>query len=379
MSGVPLVPPPFAQGYNANASRPSRFQYMSNSATVVDFFSGPQIRISSKEPTPKTPPTFPAGKVGASQILPFLFLGSLADAQNDDFLARNNITEIVNISTVEYSVPESIKRHAFAAADHAAFPINQIFPECFTIFDELRKRYVKHRAGAGQSTSSPFAAPAALVHCEKGISRSPSVVIAYLVKSNGWSVVEAYKFVQDRRPIIEPNAGFMEILRQFEQSAEIQSERHKLRMALLFPCKNVRKSATEEDVKRYFEATVGPVWGIMRKSSSVDPSDPTQTLWFVNFAMRELVQFAKELIKKTGPNPLAEDSRGLLLLALPKKRKPPPDVASQQEPGRDGVPTAPPDAQSEATPGVGEHVDDEVSAIDAVSEIYGETPPKLKR
>lgn len=41
-----------------------------------------------------------------------------------------------------------------------------------------------------------------------GVSRSATVVIAYLMQHRSMSLVEAYAHVKERRPMINPNAGF---------------------------------------------------------------------------------------------------------------------------------------------------------------------------
>uniref|UniRef100_T1GHX6 tRNA pseudouridine synthase n=1 Tax=Megaselia scalaris TaxID=36166 RepID=T1GHX6_MEGSC len=46
-----------------------------------------------------------------------------------------------------------------------------------------------------------------LVHCNAGISRSASVIIAYLIMKKGMSFDEAFKLVKDKRPAIQPNSG----------------------------------------------------------------------------------------------------------------------------------------------------------------------------
>lgn len=52
-----------------------------------------------------------------------------------------------------------------------------------------------------------------LVHCKMGISRSASVVIAYVMKANNWNLKKALRFVKDKRQSIRPNENF---LRQLE-------------------------------------------------------------------------------------------------------------------------------------------------------------------
>ena len=46
------------------------------------------------------------------------------------------------------------------------------------------------------------------VHCSAGASRSASIVIAYCMKTKGWQFNEALAYVQERRPCVDPNAGF---------------------------------------------------------------------------------------------------------------------------------------------------------------------------
>ena len=53
------------------------------------------------------------------------------------------------------------------------------------------------------------------VHCQVGMSRSAAFVVAYIMYSTGLGYDEALRFVQDRRPIAQPNPGFARTLRTF--------------------------------------------------------------------------------------------------------------------------------------------------------------------
>jgi atypical dual specificity phosphatase len=46
---------------------------------------------------------------------------------------------------------------------------------------------------------------ASLVHCVAGISRSASIVLAYLMKYLRMKLKDAHSFVKSRRPLIRPN------------------------------------------------------------------------------------------------------------------------------------------------------------------------------
>lgn len=59
-----------------------------------------------------------------------------------------------------------------------------------------------------------------LVHCMAGISRSVSLVMAYLIRKNGWNVEETLRFVRKRRLCANPNQGFLKQLQQFYESLQ---------------------------------------------------------------------------------------------------------------------------------------------------------------
>ena len=56
-----------------------------------------------------------------------------------------------------------------------------------------------------------------LVHCEKGFSRSPMVLIAYLMRQRRAPLDEVLKEVRGKRRV-RPNGSFMEQLRVWEET-----------------------------------------------------------------------------------------------------------------------------------------------------------------
>jgi protein-tyrosine phosphatase len=59
-----------------------------------------------------------------------------------------------------------------------------------------------------------------LVHCRAGVSRSATVVLAYLVEYCGYSLRDAFTMTLQRRPTVTPNLGFMDKLRQYEEDKQ---------------------------------------------------------------------------------------------------------------------------------------------------------------
>ena len=54
-----------------------------------------------------------------------------------------------------------------------------------------------------------------LVHCRAGISRSATLVLAFLMKSRRWRMKRALEHLRACRPIVKPNEGFMEQLKHY--------------------------------------------------------------------------------------------------------------------------------------------------------------------
>ena len=55
------------------------------------------------------------------------------------------------------------------------------------------------------------------VHCAAGMSRSPTVVIAYIMWKNKIFLNDAIKIVKNKRRLISPNENFMNQLKIFEK------------------------------------------------------------------------------------------------------------------------------------------------------------------
>ncbi|XP_023649965.1 uncharacterized protein [Paramormyrops kingsleyae] len=138
-----------------------------------------------------------------SPILPCLFLGNERDAQDLDLLLQLNIGFVVNVTThlpLYHRDSGLIHYKRLPATDSSKQNLRQYFEEVFEFIEEA------HQSGR-----------AVLVHCQAGVSRSATVVIAYLMKHTLMTMTDAYKYVKSRRPVVSPNLNFMGQLLEFER------------------------------------------------------------------------------------------------------------------------------------------------------------------
>ncbi|XP_078085964.1 dual specificity protein phosphatase 10 [Mustelus asterias] len=166
----------------------------------------PDAGAASAIPTqlPQSIPTTPdIENAELTPILPFLFLGNEQDAQDIEKMQRMNVGYIINVTThlPLYHYEQGIFRYKrLPATDSNKQNLRQYFEEAFEFIEEA------HQCGKGL-----------LIHCQAGVSRSATIVIAYLMKHTRMTMTDAYKFVKGKRPIISPNLNFMGQLLEFEE------------------------------------------------------------------------------------------------------------------------------------------------------------------
>jgi hypothetical protein len=83
-----------------------------------------------------------------------------------------------------------------------------------------------------------------LVHCEHGVSRSVTVVLAYLMWSERRSLRILYQELKERKPEIRPNSGFMDQLRLWEDMGCRVKDDNKKYRAYRLQCKAREIEAT---------------------------------------------------------------------------------------------------------------------------------------
>eukprot|EP01111_Echinosteliopsis_oligospora_P009065 TRINITY_DN2589_c0_g1_i1.p1 TRINITY_DN2589_c0_g1~~TRINITY_DN2589_c0_g1_i1.p1 ORF type:complete len:209 (+),score=28.63 TRINITY_DN2589_c0_g1_i1:119-745(+) len=131
-----------------------------------------------------------------------LYLGTAAHAGNSDVLIDYQIGYILNLSErVRFKRMQGVDTEFLhmPMSDYGDSSLLEVFEDTFPFIDSARanKRNI-------------------LIHCSKGVNRSPTLVIAYLMSHMNLSLNAAYELVKSRRSIISPHEKYMEQLAVYE-------------------------------------------------------------------------------------------------------------------------------------------------------------------
>ncbi|KAF9564557.1 hypothetical protein EC968_004470 [Mortierella alpina] len=165
-------------------------------------------------------------------VLPHLYLGAEHNALDVTMLSRLGITSVLNVaveiataaseelksleesagtrvtttttigdSKIVYTSQGTIIHYKNLSWTHHQKNLKDEFPVAFKFIEETRSLGGK-----------------VLVHCQLGVSRSASLVIAYVMKTRQLGLSDAYEFVKARSGVISPNMSLMYQLAEFEKS-----------------------------------------------------------------------------------------------------------------------------------------------------------------
>lgn len=135
------------------------------------------------------------------EILPYLFLGDIKIARSRESLKRAGLTRVLNVSRLENSFESELVYKQIPVDDAPNVNLSEHFPDAFRFIDSARVNEER-----------------VLVHCQAGMSRSVTVILAYLMYHMCMSLEQAYDFVKAKKSNIQPNFSFMGQLLDFERS-----------------------------------------------------------------------------------------------------------------------------------------------------------------
>ncbi|KAI9528379.1 Dual specificity protein phosphatase 22-A [Dissostichus eleginoides] len=136
---------------------------------------------------------------GMNKVVDGLYLGNIRDAENRESLAKNGITHILSVYNNAKPMFEDKTYLCIQAADASNQNLSQHFKECISFIHECR-----------------LSGGSCLVHCLAGVSRSTTMVVAYLMTVTPFSCEECLSAVKAVRSFVGPNCGFQEQLQQYQ-------------------------------------------------------------------------------------------------------------------------------------------------------------------
>ena len=128
-----------------------------------------------------------------THIVDNIYLGSAFNATNQIQLKKLNIDLILNITPdISNHYPTNFTYVQCPVQDNG---LDKISPHFETTYDTI----ISHNNEFTQNI---------LVHCFMGASRSVSIIVYYLMKNKSYTLDEAIKVVQSKRPIINLSKSF---------------------------------------------------------------------------------------------------------------------------------------------------------------------------
>lgn len=134
-------------------------------------------------------------------ITRFLYLGNQEDSENYELLKKKGITHIINATShIKNSFPSKFTYLRIPILDSNGQNITSYFDATYKFIEDARKK-------GGR----------VLVHCYAGISRSATIVTAYIMRKHYSTSSSVLKILKMKRPIVNPNKDFREHLLKYEK------------------------------------------------------------------------------------------------------------------------------------------------------------------
>ncbi|KAG6872977.1 hypothetical protein C0995_004516 [Termitomyces sp. Mi166 len=148
---------------------------------------------------------------GASEIITRLYISDLSFAETPACLASYGITHVISAISGSVHLPSAAVLYPHPPPRHLHLkiedsPFVELAAHLPTTTQWIRDAYL----------GNPDAR--ILVHCAEGISRSVSIVAAFLIAQYGWTPSEAVQFIKTKRRVADPNFGFVAQLEEYARS-----------------------------------------------------------------------------------------------------------------------------------------------------------------
>ncbi|KAF7730946.1 hypothetical protein EC973_000992 [Apophysomyces ossiformis] len=214
---------------------------------------GEKTALPQLSPLHSTPTTIPYAH-GPVRILPQLYLGAERNATDLEQLRAYSIQCMLNVAAEVHNPHEHLFRQQplkdeetekgkeATMMHYQKFPWRHNQDDLATELDRAVQAIQQTRDVAHQTI---------LVHCQCGVARSATLIIAYVMKTMHMPMQEAYDFVKARAPAINPNLNLLSQLREYGQTIIKEEDRNRsLENKILRVWKRKPKVAQEEQAKK---------------------------------------------------------------------------------------------------------------------------------
>lgn len=144
---------------------------------------------------------------GIQQVLDHLYIGPEEVSRDLEYLLQYNIRAIVTL-TNNVQFPDNFKYLPIDAVDSPIYNLYDKFDDIIKFIDEYKNSNLN-----------------VLVHCNAGVSRSGSCLIAYVMRELRYDYDMALEFVKSKRSFVSPNIGFEMQLRNYQMKLGIVSSK----------------------------------------------------------------------------------------------------------------------------------------------------------
>ncbi|XP_020744562.1 dual specificity protein phosphatase 13B isoform X2 [Odocoileus virginianus] len=135
-----------------------------------------------------------------NEVWPNLFLGDAFAARDKNKLTQLGITHVVNVAAGQFQVDTGAKFYRGMPLEYYGIEADDTPFFDLSVYFLPVARYIRSALSVPQGR--------VLVHCAMGVSRSATVVLAFLMICENMTLVEAIQTVQAHRNIC-PNSGFL--------------------------------------------------------------------------------------------------------------------------------------------------------------------------
>lgn len=179
-------------------------------------------------------------KPSISQIVPGIFIGNVQSTYEAECLQNNHINAIVSLVNAPLALwkqkrftdsatkgrhlwVECVDSSTFDILEHLSRVCNFIDRMLLPVAESSSTESTPINSSSGTLRTKPNGHPLpqnpgrVLVHCDLGISRSGTVVVAYLMRKQHKSRDEVLTEVQAKRKRVRPSTNFMRQLQIWEQ------------------------------------------------------------------------------------------------------------------------------------------------------------------